>query len=130
MNLQEKALVLATEELCRLIRTLPPEDLQSLTERVDMLVEGRTIASRKKMTRDQLVKLYEGSGYFTTGKSKFFEISHGDHGGLYGLQVGQYTHSCHIDNTDFIVLLVIDSNQPHSPSFIIDESDMWLKEIK
>lgn len=72
--------------------------------------------------REKVLRAFTGSGYEIPKDVKFFKIGTGDDIGLYGMQVGSYVHSCHIDTTDFIVLLIINGCNTHVDSF----SDLWL----
>ena len=47
-------------------------------------------------------KHYEGFGYDVRDGDRFWKTEFG-----WGWQVGQFTHTCHIDITDFVVVLVI-----------------------
>jgi hypothetical protein len=101
--------------------------LIDLRDRIDQLLcdREREYLRSKKMTREQLIKLYEGFGYVVSKGSKFWRVTGPgeEHRGYYGLQVGQYTHECYIDTTDMIVLLIIDLN---SQSVVEKFAELWL----
>lgn len=46
-----------------------------------------------------------GYGYNIPKDVRFWKINTGKHMGQIGMQVGQYSHSCHIETTDFVVLV-------------------------
>lgn len=69
-----------------------------------------------------LIQRYADFGYFTKPGDVFWRIEAGENEGLYGLQVGQYQHSCHIDTTDIIVVLV----KSEKDIGVEDHSDLWL----
>jgi len=73
--------------------------------------------------KQKLVDVYSGMGFLLPDGSKFWKINGlGKDEGLYGLQVGSFIHSCHVDSTDLIVLLIINGCN----SYVDDVSDFWL----
>ncbi len=74
--------------------------------------------------REKVLRAFTGSGFEIPKGAKFFKIGTGDDIGLYGMQVGSYVHSCHIDTTDIIVLLIINGCNTHVDSF----ADWWLSD--
>jgi len=113
------------DELVVKILSLDEDELEAFEEKLDAIIEERQkkIADANVMTREELIALYEGFGYEIKPGMKFWKIGGLGRGrGLYGLQVGQYTHSCHIDTTDLIVLLVVDGTNNYVESY----ADFWL----
>lgn len=90
------------------LNELNEKELERLKRDIDFELDKRADAEWRATTKTvpELVKIFEGSGYSIPSNSKFWRIQSGDYRGCYGYQVGQYTHSCHIDTTDFIVLFV------------------------
>ena len=103
------------------LNLLNKDELKKLKTDIDDELDGRDKIEWKKQTKTlaQLLKLYGGYGYIIPTTSKFWRIRSGVHRGCYGYQVGRYTHSCHVDTTDFIVLLV--NSGEHR--FIVDNFD-------
>lgn len=113
------------DELVVKILSLDEDELTAFEEKLDAIIEERQkkIADANKMSREELVALYEGFGYEVKPGMKFWKIGGLGRGrGLYGLEVGQYTHSCHIDTTELIVLLVVDGTNNYVESY----ADLWL----
>ena len=100
---------------------LRKEELDQLKTDIDTELDNRTEMEWKANTKTlaELLKVYSGYGYIVPTTSKFWRMCIGEHRGCYGYQVGRYTHSCHVDTTDFIVLLV--NSGKHD--FIIDHYD-------
>lgn len=113
---EEEAKLLTSEEL-RAVQ----QKLESLLEEKDRLLMAQTL------TREQLLKLYHSRGYSPKEGDLFYKIRTSGKGrGMYGWQVGQYEHSCHIDTTDIRVLLVIEPG-PKGSTYVVDVSDLWLE---
>lgn len=55
--------------------------------------------------RKELIQEFESRGYYLQKGNKFWYYKDMNE---WGVQVGNYTHSCHIDTTDIIVLLFLD----------------------
>lgn len=51
-------------------------------------------------------------GYIIPTNAEFYIVKHGEewHKGLIGMKVGGYTHSCHVDSTNYIVLFFCDDD--------------------
>jgi len=112
-------------------KLLTSPELTKLQERIEeLLAERDRVFMAQKMTKEQLIGLYNSRGFYPKTGDKFWKIRSPTKGrGFYGWQVGQYEHSCHIDTTDIIVLLVIeprDSNGNCGSTYVMDYSDMWL----
>ena len=55
----------------------------------------------------ELLRKYRRLGFIVPPGSKFWCYTTLDGKKEWGLQTGAYTHTCHIDTTDYIVLLII-----------------------
>ena len=112
-----------------LLMTSP--ELDALEKRIEALREEKErLFWAKKLTKEQLLSLYRGYGYDPKPGDKFWRIKSGKGKGMYGWQVGQFEHSCHIDSTDMIVLYVIEPGTPTAPAgdhYVCDHADMWLE---
>jgi hypothetical protein len=110
-------------------KLLTSPELEALQRKIEALLEERDkLFLAKKLTRGQILSLYRGHGYDPKPGDKFWRIiAKGKGYGMYGWQVGEYQHSCHIDTTDFKVLLVIEPNAGGG-TYIVDHSEMWLDE--
>lgn len=106
------------------LNELNKEELKRLKSDIDEELDCRDAIEWKKQTKTlaELLKLYSGYGYVIPTTSKFWRIRSGQHRGCYGYQVGRYTHSCHVDTTDFIVLLVNTKNHSFETHSIDDLS--------
>lgn len=70
----------------------------------------------------KLRQKYEGFGWCIKNGDKFWKTKKG-----WGWQVGEYSHSCHIDTTDFVVVMLIDDKTYQSS---VEEFDsLWMKSI-
>lgn len=112
-----------------LLMTSP--ELDALEQKINELIkEKERLVFAKKLTKEQLLSLYRGYGYSPKPGDKFWRIKSGKGKGMYGWQVGLYEHSCHIDSTDIIVLMVIEPGTPTAPAgdkYVCDHADMWLE---
>ena len=78
----------------------------------------------KKHTKEEILAMFYHYGYGVPKGAVIWKITDLEHGGAYGMEVGAFSHSCHIDSTDFKVLLVVDGLFHDVESY----SDMWLKD--
>lgn len=110
------------------LKEMTKEELKALEQSVnDELDERRKQEFRNRtLTKEEILKAYAGYGYCVPEGAKFFRILTGEHDGCYGWQVGQYTHSCHVDTTELIVLLIYSNNHKFE---VEDYSDLWLEEV-
>ncbi len=109
------------------IRSLTSPELEAFEKRIDALIEEkRKFALAHKMSKEQLLNLYNSHGFYPKPGDKFWRIGsvHKGHG-MYGWQIGEYTHSCHIDTTDLKVLLVVEPSA-EGDTYVIDYADLWL----
>lgn len=93
------------------LRELSDDVLQLMVSNINDILTERQRESwqRKTQSEEQLRKLFSRFGY-ETNRANVWRVVWGDHRGCYGLQVGSYVHSCHIDSTSFIVLLLYTKN--------------------
>lgn len=109
--------------------TLNPsiEELREMRDELDEQIADleRETKNKVRKTREQLIQEFGHFGYEVPSTAKFWKI-HGPNKGLgaYGMEVGSYTHSCHIDTTDLKVLLVVDGNEHYVESY----ADLWLSD--
>jgi hypothetical protein len=80
----------------------------------------------KRHTKEEIVAMFSRFGYDVPKGAKIWRVHpRGDkREGGYGMEVGSYDHSCHIDSSTYLVLLVVSGNEHYVESF----SDMWLSE--
>ncbi len=74
----------------------------------------------KDNLKERLVKQYMTFGYQIKPGDIFYKTSIGDED-VWGLKVGEITHSCHIDTTEIVVLFFVDRKPD-----VISVSDNWL----
>ena len=79
----------------------------------------------KKHTKQEILSMFSRFGYIVPNGAKIWRLNDLKHEGAYGMEVGGYEHSCHIDSTDFKVLLVVDGDFHEVESY----SDMWLSDL-
>jgi acyl-CoA reductase-like NAD-dependent aldehyde dehydrogenase len=121
----DKAVSVLGKDTVLKILSMDAEEVEKLDEKVDELLESRREEKSAPVTKEYLKSLYEHFGYQIPDGSKFWKIGGLEKGrGQYGLQVGQYTHSCHIDTLEIIVLLVLDGNDNYVESY----ADLWLSD--
>ena len=113
------------------LANLKLHELEELQSEVEDLIRKRKHEEwkSKKLTTEQKVALFTHFGISVPKGSVIWRVSpQADKlpNGGYGLVVGGYEHSCHIDTTDFIVLYVVDANGIDHD--VISCSDMWLSE--
>jgi hypothetical protein len=112
------------------LKLLTPKDLDNLKSDIEMELFHRERNERmsKKMTKEELVKLYEQFGFIVPKGTKFWQIRSDEYKseGLYGMEVGRFEHSCHIDSSIFIVLHVIDPKGVSLKDSVREYSDTWL----
>lgn len=103
------------------------EDLRVLRDELDEEISNleRDAKLKVRKTREELISEFGYFGYIVPPTAKFWKI-HGPNKsvGAYGMEVGEYTHSCHVDTTELKVLLVVDGNEHYVESF----ADLWLSD--
>jgi len=110
-------------------KLLTSPELTKLQERIEeLLAERDRVFMAQRMTKEQIISLFNSRGFYPKTGDKFWKIrSQGKGRGFYGWQVGQYEHSCHVDTTDIIVLLVIEPSRTSGGDCYVESySDMWL----
>lgn len=115
------------EEFEKEAMLLSNEDLRLVQEKIDELIEERDkIFMAQKLTKEQLLYLYNRRGYYPKMGDKFWKITALKQGrGMYGWEVGKYEHSCSIDTTDMLVLLVVEPGA-EGQTYVVDVCDLWL----
>ena len=78
----------------------------------------------KTHTKEEIVAMFTGFGYEVPKGVTIWRVHpRGDKKeGGYGMEVGKLEHSCHIDSSTFLVLLVVSGRDHYVESF----SDHWL----
>lgn len=99
------------------------EELQIDLER-QLVVKRQKERLEKVKSKEDISEEFSNFGYIIPDGAKIWRIMGGDLAGAYGMEVGRYTHSCHVDTTELVVLLVVDN----SNHFVKDFSDLWLEE--
>lgn len=123
-DLDKTVSVLGKDTVLKIL-SMDEEEVEMFNEKLDELIVKREEKSGEPATKEELIFLYEHFGYEIPNGSKFWKIGGLQKGrGKYGFQVGQYTHSCHIDSTELIVLLVIDGYNGNT--YLESYSDIWL----
>ena len=103
------------------------DQLALLRSNIDIEIDrqAQKALAEKTMTKEELIKTFSGFGYHTPKGSVFWRVRRGgEYSGMYGLEVGRYTHSCHIETSDFIVLLLY---VPHYHTQIEEFNDLSLE---
>jgi hypothetical protein len=100
------------------------EDLKrSVEEQIRKLKRAEKVA--KKHTREEILAMFHQWGYITPTGAKIWRLRDLDHEGAYGMEVGGFDHTCHVDSTEFKVLLVVDGDF-HD---VVSYDDMWFGEL-
>jgi len=105
-------------------------ELESIQKNIGALLKERDrLFLAKKLSKDELIELYNSRGYSPKKGDKFWKIkSQGKGYGFYGWQVGAYEHSCHIDTIDIIVLLVIEPSRTNGgDDYVAEFTGRWLE---
>jgi hypothetical protein len=113
------------------IANLKLHELEELQIEVEDLIRKRKYEAwkAKKLTTEEKVALFSHFGITVPKGSVIWRISPRSDKlpeGGYGLEVGGYEHSCHIETTDFKVLYVVASDRSYHD--VESYSDMWLSE--
>lgn len=112
------------------IEKLKLHELEELQSDVEDLIRKRKYEVWKNtaLPREKIIAMFTGFGYEVPKGTKIWRIRpHGDkQNGGYGMQVGVVEHSCHIDSSTFLVLLVIDANGIDKDVEML--SDNWLSD--
>ena len=117
------------EYLDKKLSSMTAAQLDKFQDKIDALLKEkeRAALAAKAMTEEQLLKLYNGSGYYPNVGDKFWRIrGNCKSEGLYGWQVGQFEHSCLIDIMDLIVLFIIEPGSS-TGSRVEHFSELWLE---
>ena len=104
-------------------------ELTKLQKQIEGLLEERDrVFLAQKMSKEQLLSLFNSRGFYPKVGDKFWKVRSPTKGrGFYGWQVGQYEHSCHIDTTDLIVLLIIEPSRTcGGDTYVTEYAEFWL----
>ncbi len=116
------------EAIVTKVLALSDDAADKFISKMEVLIAERKAAKSKPTpkdpSRDQLVKEFNTFGFQVPSNAKFFKVvKNKTETPSYGMLVGHFTHSCHVDTTDFVVLLFPDGR-------IDDVDSLWLPEIK
>ena len=108
------------------ISKLQLHELEELQSDIEDLIRKRKYEEWKAKihTKEEIVNMFTHFGYEVPVGAKIWRVApRGDkQEGGYGMEVGGYVHSCHIDTTNFKVLLVVSGNDHYFESL----GDPWL----
>jgi len=109
------------------IKNLKLHELEELQEDVEDQINKLKRAAKlaKKHTKEEILAMFSHWGYIVPKGAKIWRLHDSKHEGAYGMEVGGYEHSCHIESTDFLVLLVVDGDYHGVESY----GDLWLGEL-
>ena len=110
-----EALKVLGEDIVTKVMDMTDEATDRFIDRLEKLVEQKKkekVEREYKPTKQELTKQLTRFGFYVPVNAKFFRF---DDKGVpsYGMKVGEYTHSCCIDTTDYIVLLVVKDKQTY-----------------
>lgn len=133
-KLKEAAQVLG-QEIVNKVMELSDKATTAFVDKIEEVIEEKRRnqkANERKPTREELVKEFEGWGFIVPKDAEFYKVSasapaHRDEVGhiCFGMKVGEYTHSCHIDTMELTVLLIVDGRENWVESF----ADMWITKL-
>jgi len=112
------------------ISNLKLHELEELEMEVEDLIRKRKYEKWKSKThtKAEIIAMFTGFGYEVPKGVTIWRVHpRGDKKeGGYGMEVGKVEHSCHIDSSTFLVLLVIDANRVDKDVEMF--SDNWLSD--
>lgn len=77
----------------------------------------------KKYTKEEIIAMFHKFGFQVPNGVKIWRVHpYGNRTGGYGMEVGSYDHSCNVDSSTYIVLLVVSEDTYYIEGF----SDMWI----
>jgi len=120
-------MITTLQEVLNGLKRLSLDELEDVKDEAIECIDDKIYEAKKTATktRSEIIKDFNHFGFQVPDKVNFWKIrgplSHKGFG-AYGMEVGRYVHSCHVDTTDLIVLLVVDGND----NFVESYSDMWL----
>jgi hypothetical protein len=109
------------------LKAMALHELEELQMDVEAQIHAVERAEKlaKKHTREEILGMFYHWGYIVPKGAKIWRLRDLEHQGAYGMEVGGFEHSCHVDSTDFKVLLVVDGDF-HD---VVSYSDMWFGEL-
>ena len=136
-NKFEKAFEVLGEEIVAKVMNLTDDATDKFITKMETLIAEKKQqrkeqeANRKKPTRAEMVAAFNGYGFIVPSNAKFFHIAESDVKkgckNCFGFQIGEYVHSCHVDSTDYIVLLMLDDKHH---TWVEEFDGLWMKEVK
>lgn len=135
-NRIEKALEVLGEEITTKILGLTDAAADKFIAEMESIIakkkksRAEEEAKKHKPSRAEMVKAFQGYGFIVPSDAKFYHISESrvrkgcKH--CFGFQIGAYTHSCQVDTTDFIVLLILDNHN----TWVEEFDGVWMNEVK
>lgn len=118
------------KDITKEIKKLKLYELEELKSDIEneIIKKENEEKTNKILPKEEILKLFYHFGYEIPPRTKFYKIyAPGKSMGAYGMKVGEFVHSCHIDTTDLIVLLVIDEKK--TDHYVEDFADHWIKEL-
>ena len=119
-------MITTLQEILNCLKKLNDTELLDVADAANAMIEDREREEKRnrKLTREQIIEEFHHFGYQIPKKGKFWKVNAPGRGfGGYGLEIGRYEHSCHIEDSEFIVLLVVNGSEQFTESY----SDLWLK---
>ncbi len=119
-------MITTLQEVLNGLKRLNEEELDEVGRACYNQVEKLDYERKRKLekSRAEIIKDFQGFGYEILDDAKFWKVMASGKGlGGYGMEIGRYNHSCHIDDTEFIVLLVVNGREHFTESY----ADIWLE---
>lgn len=119
-------MITTLQEILNGLKRLNSTELLDVADAANAMIEDREREEKRnrKLIREQIIKEFHHFGYQIPDEGKFWKVNAPGRGfGGYGLEIGRYEHSCHIEDSEFIVLLVVNGSEHFTESY----SDLWLK---
>jgi hypothetical protein len=82
---------------------------------------------KNKAEAVNVAKLFQSFGYELHPGDIFYKVTDRNGESRWGWKVGEFTHSCHIDTTNFVALLFIDQKTYNTS--IEYQDDLWLDSV-
>ena len=123
-----EALKVLGEDIVTKVMDMTDEATDRFIDRLEKLVEQKRKdkdAREWKPTKQELIKQLTGFGFDVPDNAKFYKFRDKSETFCYGMQVGQYSHSCYIDTTDYIILLIVKDNN----TYVKEVCDFWTTQV-
>ncbi len=118
-------MITTIQEVLNGLKRLTDAEIEKVQHEVGEIILDRQYELEKNTvkTRSQIIQEFHHFGYIVPAGAKFWKVnSHGKGHGGYGMELGRYEHSCHIDDTNLIALLVVKGTEHFTESY----ADIWL----